>query len=65
MLRALIKAVDNCDELTVDQRLKWKLSTTHQEVQLGITSEHCKSSNSLCYIRDIEDFQDLHSTNMP
>ena len=63
MLHALIKTADNCSELTVDQRLKWKLSTTHQEVQLGITSGHCKSSNSLCYIRDIEDFKDLHSTN--
>ena len=63
MLHALIKSADNCAELTIDQRLKWKLSTTHQEVQLGITSGHCKSSNSLCYIRDIEDFKDLHSTN--
>ena len=63
MLHALIKAADSCDKLTDEQRLKWKLSTTHQEVQLGITSGHCKSSNSLCYIRDIEDFKDLNSTN--
>ena len=63
MLQALVKSAQNCKELSTEQQLKWKLSTTHQEVKLGVISQQCRNSNSLCYMRDIEDFQNLHKTS--
>ncbi len=63
LLRSLTAAAAKCDRLSEEQKLRWKISTTHQEVNLGALSDNVSSSNVLCYVRNITQFGDLQDVN--
>ena len=63
MMTALREAAMKCSELSDGQRMKWTISTTHDEVLNGLLNQEIDTTRGLCYIRNIKQFHKMETVD--
>ena len=63
MMTALHEAAMKCSELSDGQRMKWMISTTHDEVLNGLLNQEIDTTRGLCYIRNIKQFHKMETVD--